>query len=331
MATIKDIAQQAGVSIATVSRALNDHPSVNEATRYSILQIAQQLNYPVENMQAKQYIGRSVLIIVRKDATDVAPEKRDIESSIWNGVQTALEDSGIATRLQQSYMTLEEAQDYVSDVSVSGLIVLGGVVKPQFAAHLAKHNLPFIVAGARLESLKVNAVMADIADGMAQVAHHLIQRGRRSIGFINGPADTMTSAEKLNSLRFSLYTQGIELPAEQVFTSSFSAEDGYQQTTKLIQRVPHVDAIVYADDAIAMGGMRLLREQGLRVPEDVSIVGFGDYEIAGFITPALTTVRFDMPLMGRIAARRLKMLLDQPDDDAWLVRIPTALVVRDSS
>jgi len=331
MATIRDIAQQAGVSIATVSRALNNHPSVNEATRYSILQIAQQLNYPLHNLQAKSYVARSILIIVRKDQTHVIPEKRDFERSVWNGVQSALEKSDIATRLQQSHMTLDEAREYVHDVSVSGLIILGGAVKPEFGDFLVRHKVPFVVAGARLESLNVNAVMADVSDGILQVANYLTGKGKRHIGFVNGPADTMTSTEKLNALRLALYAQGVSFPSNHLVSSNFTAEDGYQQTIQLIQQMPTVDAIIYADDSIAMGGMRALREHNLRIPEDVSVVGFGDYEIASYITPRLSSVRFDMRMMGRIAARRLKMLLDEPDNDPWLIRTPTELVIRDSS
>ena len=88
---------------------------------------------------------------------------------------------------------------------------------------------------------------------------------------------------------------------------------------------------MFADDAIAMGGIRALRDDGLRIPDDIAVTGFGDYELARFIEPALTTVAFDMHLMGRVAAKRLKMLLDEPDDDCWLVRIPTELVVRQST
>mgnify|MGYP002713094989 CR=1 FL=1 len=331
VATIKDIATEAGVSIATVSRALNNHPAVNETTRISILQVAERLKYPIESIQQKQHIGRSVLIIVRKDKGDETPEKRDLESSVWHGVQTALDNTNIATRLQQSHLTLEEARQYVSDVSVSGLILLGGLVNHDFVDYLAHHNLPFVVAGARVHGVQSNAVMADVSGGMRQVVEHLVTNGRQYIGFVNGPEDTMTSVEKLDALRFILYSHNIPFQPHQLTTSNFSSEEGYRQTHRLIEQMGKPDAIVYADDSIALGGIRALQERGMSIPEDVAITGFGDYEIARFMSPSLTTVRFDMAQMGRIAARRLKMLLDEPDKDTWLVRVPTELIIRDSA
>jgi LacI family transcriptional regulator len=331
MPTIKDIALEAGVSIATVSRALNNHPSVNEATRLLIIQVAERLNYPITNGQSKQRLGRTMLIIVRQDKGGDSPEKRDLESNIWSGVQQALETSDITARLQQSRMTLEEAQQYASDASVSGLVVLGGIVKRDFANHLQQEGLPFVVAGASVRGLAANAVMADVAHGMHLVVQHLVSRGRQHLGFVNGPADTSTSAEKLEALRYILYSHNLDFPSENLVESSFSAEDGYQQTLRLLSQVHNLDAIVFADDAIALGGVRALREHKLSIPDDIAVTGFGDYEVSRFIDPALTTVHFDMQQMGRIAAKRLKMLLDEPDEDSWLIRVPTELIVRDST
>lgn len=331
MTTIKAIAEAAGVSIATVSRALNDHPSVNEATRHNILQIAERLNYPFAQANGRQRIGQTVLIIVRQDKSGEPPEKRELESKVWSGVQAGLQGTAISARLQQSGMTLAEAQQVASDVSVSGLVILGGVVKPDFAQHLTQAGMPFIIAGAALPGLRANAVMADVAHGIHQAAEHLIRQGRRSIAFVNGPDDTLTSAEKREALRYALYAHQIDFPPTHLAVSNFSAEDGYQQTARLLAAAPGLDAILFADDLIALGGLRAIRERGLRVPADIAVTGFGNYDLAKFIEPPLTTVQFDMQQMGRIAAKRLRLLLDEPDEDCWLIRVPTELVIRDSA
>lgn len=331
MATIQDIAKEAGVSIATVSRALNDHPSVNEATKLAVIQIAERLDYPLKKISTKQRVGRSVLIVVRQDRDGDPPEKRDLESNVWNGVQSIFETSDIATRLQQSKLSIAEAEEYVSDVSVSGLILLGGVVDQDFAQYLKQAGMPFVVAGASLSKVESNAVMADVAHGIRLIAEHLIQQGRQHFGFVNGPSDTSTSAEKLDALRYELYSHGYDFQPHQVTVSNFSAEDGYHQTLQLLNQNKQLDAIVFADDVIALGGIRALRESNIAIPDDIAVTGFGDYEVSRFIDPAITTVSFDMPQMGRIAAKRLKLLLDDPDDDSWLIRVPTKLVIRESS
>lgn len=331
MATIQEIADQAGVSIATVSRALNDHPSVNGTTKLAILQIAEKLNYPIPSGASRPRVGQSVLIIVRQDKLGEPIEKRDLESNIWHGVQTVFEDTLITTRLQQSRMTLNEAQEYVSDVSVSGLIILGGIVDKEFAQYLKQEGMPFVVAGANLREIESNAIMADVSHGIRLVVEHLIESGRQNIAFVNGPAVTITSAEKLDALRYTLYMNNLDFTPQQLVVSNFSAEDGYIQTLKLLDQNKNLDAIVYADDVIALGGIRAIRENKLSIPNDIAITGFGDYEIASFIDPTLTTVAFDMPQMGRIAAKRLKILLDEPDNDYWLIRVPTKLFIRSST
>ena len=331
MATIKDIAAEAGVSIATVSRALNDHPSVSDATRLAIMQVAQRLNYPINTSKPRLQVGRTALIVVRQDKDGQPPEKRELENGIWSSVQQAFEETDISTRLQQAQMTADEAANYVSDASVSGLIIVGGLVQPSFAQALNDAGMPFVVAGAGLQETEVNAVMADVAHGMQQVVEHLVNQERKHIGFVNGPSDTLTSAEKLDALRYILYSHNLSFPPENLVTSNFSAEDGYRQTQQLLAQAEYLDAIVYADDAIALGGVRAIREAGLSIPNDVAVTGFGDYEVSKFIDPSLTTVHFDISQMGRIAAKRLKMLLDEPDEDSWLILMPTQLIVREST
>lgn len=329
--TIKDIAAEAGVSIATVSRVLNDHPSVSEATRVSVIQVAQRLNYPINTDKPRPQVGRTVLIVVRQDKDGQPPDKRELENGIWNSVQQAFAETDIATRLQQAQMTPAEAASYISDVSISGLIIVGGLVQPAFAAALKAAKMPFVVAGAGLQQAAINAVMADVAHGMQQVVEHLVARGRQRIGFVNGPADTLTSGEKLDALRYILYSHNLPFPDAHLVTSNFSAEDGYRQTQRLLAQASALDAVVYADDAMALGGVRALREAGLSIPADVAVTGFGDYEVAKFIDPSLSTVHYDIPQMGRIAAKRLKMLLDDPDDDGWLIVMPTRFIERDST
>jgi LacI family transcriptional regulator len=335
MTTIKDIAKHAGVSIATVSRVLNNNAAVNEATRYTVLKAAQELDYPVDNLRSKNQINRTVLVVTREDDQSVPPSGqpgvREFERHVWSGVHSVLETRGIATRLQQSRMTLRDAEQYAHDVTISGLILLGGILDPDFVEHLLEFDVPFVVAGSHLQPLKINAVMTDVAQGVRQSVEYLVGTGRRHIGFVNGPSTTLTSLEKLEGLHMAFALLKLEFDPQHHIISDFSADDGYRKTLELIHQAPDIDAIIYAEDTIAMGGMRALKEQGYTIPNDISIIGFGDYDIARYTDPALTTVQFDMRLMGRIAARRLSMLLDEPDDDQWLVRIPTSLIVREST
>ena len=120
-------------------------------------------------------------------------------------------------------------------------------------------------------------------------------------------------------------------PSQIVVCDDFTSESGYAQTQQLLAQRPDLDAIVYASDALALGGLSALKESNRRVPDDVAVTGFYDYEFGRFSDPPLTTVHIDLQAMGAIAARRLCMMLEQPDDQAWCVTVPTSLVVREST
>lgn len=336
MPTVRDIAQRASVSIATVSRVLNNTGNVNESIRHSVLKAADDLGYPLENLRVKPQIRSSVLVLTRADtatatASGHGESQREFERRVWDAVHSVLEVEGIATRLQQSSEDVEKARAYAADVSINGLILLGGIIRPDFAAELIRLQIPFVAAGSRIEGLAVNSVMVDVAHGIRAAAAHLIAKGRRRIGLVNGPNTTMTSLEKLQGLRLTLAEHDLPFEPQTVVTADFHPDSGYAHTRMLLEAAPHLDAILYADDSIALGGLRALRELGRTVPDDIAIVGFGDYELSQYTNPMLSTVQFDMNLIGRMAAGRLRMLLDKRDDDAWLMRVPCTFIERQSS
>lgn len=333
MANIRDVAKQANVSIATVSRVLNNQNNVSESTRQLVWQAVQELNYPLEKLRVASPISRSVLVLVRDDGVNDSDMtiSREFERHVWMGVQSVFEQRHIATRLQRTRMRPEEAAQYAAETSVSGLVLVGGVSDRDFIGSLKETGIPFIVVGSHLQPIRINCVMADVTHGIRQVVAHLTARGRTNIALVNGPDTTMTSAAKLDGMRLELAKQALPFSADQVIDAEFSANSGYRRTQQLLQQWPDLDAIAYADDVIAVGGLKALREAGLRVPQDISVVGFGDYEIGHYAAPALTSVQYDMQAMGAIAARRLCMILDESDDQHWVVMRPTSLIVRESS
>ena len=198
MTTVRAIAQRAHVSIATVSRVLNNHPRVSEDTRLLVLQAAQELNYPLEKLRSAPQVSRSVLVLTREETEQSTVETQyaggEFERRVWVGVHSELEEKGIATRLQRSTVSVKEAEQHALDIGVSGLVLLGGVRDKAFVEALQAQGIPFVIAGAHLRPLDINCVMADVLMGMQQVMEHLIGLGRQRIGFVNGPTTTTTSA-----------------------------------------------------------------------------------------------------------------------------------------
>ena len=334
MATVRDIAQKANVSIATVSRVLNNKTNVNESTRLMVLHAAQDLGYSVEESAKKKMVSPFIPVLIRQNVVQFS-QTRNIgnyfEQTVWAGVETVLTQKQALTKLQTSDMTVESAEHFAREPGVCGLIILGGVAPNDFLVRLKELNIHFVIVGSHAHPLRLNSVMANVMDGTREVVRYLIGKGRTKIGFINGPSTTKTSEAKMDGLCLELGINNLPFEPMAVIQSDFSPEAGYQSTQELLKRKLALNAIVYADDMIAVGGMRALIEAGLRIPMDIAISGFGNYDISRYTSPTLTTVDYDMHTMGKIAATRLYQLIQDDDAYPWEIQVPTSLVIRESA
>jgi len=334
MSNIRAIAERSNVSIATVSRVLNNRENVSDDTRRLVLQAAQELGYPLPEAARQSMVFRSVLVLMRPDSEPSAMSNLGygaFESAVWRGVEAVLTAKGVAVKLQQSAMTPADADRIASEAGVAGLILLGGVVASQFLARLQQLGLPFVAVGSHAHPLHTNYVMADVMNGIRLAVEHLLARGRTQIGLVNGPPTTGTSAAKLDGYRLALALHDLPFAERTVTAAEFTPDAGYEQTVALLNRYAEMDAIVYGDDRMAIGGLKALRDAGRRVPQDVAVTGFGHLDIARYVTPSLTTVGFDLQAMGKKAARRLYDLLEDPDDCPWGIIEPTALIIGEST
>lgn len=334
MTNIRDIAERSNVSIATVSRVLNNRDNVSAETRTLVLQAARALGYPIPEHQRGPQVFRTVLVLMVQ-TTEPAGRGRSVdatfESFVWSGIEPVLAAKGVATKLQQSPMTPAYADRLASEAGVAGVIILGGIVAHDFLERLQTIGLPFVIVGSHALPLRTNYVMADVANGIRQAVDHLAAQGRRRIALVNGPPTTGTSAAKLDGYRLALATHDLPFCADYVPAAEFTPDDGYQQTSALLKAHPDLDGVVFADDRTAIGGLMALRHAQRRVPQDVAVTGFGHLDIARYVTPTLTTVEFNLQAMGKKAARRLYDLLEDPDDDPWGIIEPVTLIIGEST
>lgn len=333
--TLKDVAERANVSSATASRVFNNHPNVNDTVRDTVRQAALDLGYTAGTSRRAEPIIETVLLmggiadsLYEDDASFIG---REFTKLVAAGAQSVLEEHGILTRVQAYAADLEAIRAQARSPGIMGLILLGGNIEHlETARVLRQSGVPAVIAGGFPEAEGVSSVSTDYLHGMELAVNHLAQAGRRRVGLVNGPATTSTSLQKYKGLRMALALRDLPFISSFVVESAFTSSRGYASTLELLQAAPDLDAIIYADDYMAMGGLRALDEQGRRVPEDVAVVGFHDYEIADFTTPPLTTIGFDMHAMGKVAAQRVLMLKRSPHAEDWHVLLPTRLVVRTS-
>ena len=326
--TLRDIASAMNISVSTVSRALNNHPNVDVDTRENVQATAKKMGYALNNLRVHKQAYRVLLLRHSSISSDV-PNRDD---SLTLGAQRFLDTKGVHSQAQRLSAELEDTlpSTDVSNGKVDGVVLIGGMKHVKLIKRLQHLKLPFVVAGAGVTLANVNYVSADYLSGTENAVAYLVSKQRSRIGFVNGTKSTLSSEEKLKGYRLGLLAHKLPYNPQYVIESKFNAEDGYTQTRKLFKQAPELDAVLFAGDDIAMGGIHALKELGKRIPGDISVMGYYDHGIAKFIDPPLSSVAVDLQKIGAIAAERLLMLLDAPQD-AWRIVLPTSLVLRDSA
>ena len=323
-ATIRDVARSAGVSVATVSRALNGADNVLPDTRQRIQEAARALRFTPS--------GAARSLITRRTHTVGAllPDLYgEYFSELIRGIDQAARARGLHLLVSSSHGDADEAAKAMRAMNgrVDGLIVLS----PHADAHFLQHNLP-----TRLPAVLLNTgaelsgharFVVDNYGGAQTMTRHLVASGRKRIAYIGGPQGNHEAQERLRGYRAGLKAGAKEL----VFDGDFSEQSGWLAGRRIVLSKPRPDAVFAANDMLAVGCLCALREAGLRVPEDVALAGFDDIPIARYITPALTTIRVPIASLGAAALDALAKAVQAPENQTMhTVVMPVELVVRRS-
>jgi DNA-binding LacI/PurR family transcriptional regulator len=296
---IADVAKQAGVSEATVSRVLNGRPGISEATRAAVLTALDVIGYErPTDLRVRR--ARMVGLIVPELQNPVFPALAEI-------VAGALAQRGFNAVLCTRTGSMSEAQyvEMLLERQVSGMIFAGGQYAEADAPHehyerLLQLRLPVVLVNGAAEHLDFPRVSTDDAVAMEQAYSHLADLGHERIGLILGPPDHVPSARKLAA--FARVAE-VAMPSELVERTRFSLEGGHAATLRLIER--GVTGIICASDPLALGAIRAARRTDLSVPGDLSVVGYDDSAFMSCTSPPLTTVRQPLEAIGRAAVEML--------------------------
>lgn len=324
MATIKDIARQAGVSAATVSRVLNNDLSlsVSEDTRSNIFAIAEQLQYKPRRLgQLKRNMQRAGKTVSLLLWCSIEEERDDpYYASIRRGIEMRCEELGL-TLGQTLRGRLSIAQLQPAD----GLIVVGGVNLEEITP-LPINKETIVLVDQYQELMDYDTVRVHFRQAVGQALGHLLELGHQRIAFIGGES---TGERRAHYFKKFMEERGLFNP-ELVRVGAWSSADGYRMMNELLAESERPTAVFAASDPLAVGVMRALHGHGMQVPEDMAVVGFDDIEMAAYLQPALTTIRAYPEQMGRAAVQLLSERLEGREAPAHSV-IGTKLIVRESS
>ncbi|MCA2219659.1 LacI family DNA-binding transcriptional regulator [Nonomuraea aurantiaca] len=322
-----DVAKEAGVSHQTVSRVLNEHPNVRSETRARVMEAIDKLGYR-RNLVARALVTKHsrTLGVVSFDTTLYGP------ASTVYGIEQAARGAGyfvsIVSLKSIDKIGVSDALDYLADQGVDGIVV----VAPQRSAAQALGELPFGVPTVAVEGGEagdVSVVCVDQVRGGRMATEHLLSLGHETVWHIRGPSDWLEAEGRVAGWRAALEQAGRQAP--EPLAGDWSPRSGYEAGRSLAS-MKDVTAVFVANDQMALGVLRAFTEQGVRVPDQVSVVGFDDIPESEFFSPPLTTIRQDFGAVGRHSIEvLLRQIEGQGSHERERLVVPPSLVSRAST
>lgn len=326
--TLVLVAERAGVSIASVSRVLNGLPA-SEAVALRVRSAADELGYVPDATARSLKAGKTEQI-----ALAVADVGNPAYVSMMHAVSTVVSDAGFRLVLSSTGNDPQDQIDLLASLNrgfVDGLILSPLRVTDPLIAQLAASRLPIVVIGTLPEHVAIDSVRADSRKGVGLAVRHLHSLGRRRIAFVNGPVDTVPGTARLSGYVTAMTKLGLALNSDmQVEADDFTFHAGLAAVDTLLGQASP-DAIVCANDLLAVAAMKVITSHGLTVPGDIALVGMDDTDVAQLTTPTLSSVDLGSAKRARKAAKLLLSRLENRDLPPRVVVVKPSLTIRESS
>lgn len=328
MPTIREVSRLAKVSVATVSRVLNGTVPVAEGTKQRVLEAVQELNYQPNTFARSLVTNRSggIGVVVNEVSSP-------FYSGIVQGIEEVVEAHGMHLVVSSGHARekLEyEAVEFLRQRRCDALILQLEAASDYDLLRWASEDIPLIIVGRHLEELDERCIYLDNFTGGYLATKHLIEHGHRRVAHITGWMAIKDARDRLEGYRRALDEAGIPFDESLIVEGDFVELGGQRAMKRLLERRRDFTALLAANDQTAAGALHTLREAGLRVPEDISLIGYDDVLFARYLTPALTTIRQPLADMGRAAAKLALAALDADDAKEVKRKFDPELVERES-
>lgn len=327
-ATIREVARKADVSVATVSRVLNGSDSVRPATREHVLETAQALQYtPNETARSlSQKQTRTVGVLL--------PDMHgQFFAQVIQGIEEQAQAQNYHVLVSSSHSEEEEARTMIRAMlgRVDGLVIMWPKSRVPFLSETIPKGLPTILLNAPAVEGASFALNFDNRRGARDVVRHLIEHGHRRIAMLAGASENHDARERLAGYRSALEEADLAADDDYVIGGDFTRESGYEAARRVLALSPSPTALFAANDSMAIGALRGLQEEDVRVPDDLALAGFDDIPTARFMMPGLTTAHVPMRRLGERAFEHLLAVLSgEAPDEGGAETLATELIRRTS-
>ena len=330
MSNINDVAKRAGVSTMTVSRVINNSGYISQKTRERVEKAIAELGY-VPNALARslRFKQTKTIALVLTDITN------PFFTTIARGVEDTASEQGFSVIFCNTDESADEEAKYLNILlqkQVDGVLLVPALCSAEPVKFLQSHNMPVVVVDRRVPDVRVDIIRCDSEQGACQLTQFLLSLGHRRIAMLSGPQSVSTAVDRAAGYRRAMAEAGFECRPELVFYGAYKQESGYQMTQQALALRPRPTAVLAANNFIAFGAYRALREASLRVPEDMTLVTFDDLPTPLVMEPFLTVAAQPAYEMGQKATQLLLARLtdDEPAEPQEIV-LPIELIVRSSS
>lgn len=330
--TIRDIAKELNITASTVSRALNKHPGISEATRKAVEATAKRLHYRPNHIAAALRSGKSFILGVLVPSAD-----KSIFPSVIRGIEDEVNKDGYSVIVGQTYENPDREVKVIETLlktRVDGIVVslAKGTNAYQHLRRIRAEGIPLVLFDNTVSDLGVSIVKTDDFLGAYTATEHLINRGRKKIVHLIGPRTSEIYRERLRGYTIALQKHGIEPDPDLMIDCPSDVQAGQDVVKSMLERGVEFDAIFSSSDYAALGSLQTLKMVGKKVPEEVAVVGFGNAPFTSYLDPSITTVDQNGLQMGQCAARVFLEQINKGED--YIIRkhiLQPQLIIRSSS
>jgi DNA-binding LacI/PurR family transcriptional regulator len=326
---ISDVARIAGVSTATVSRVIHGNGFVSEETRKRVEQAVEQLGYQARRTPKQPASEKIVLLLTG-----------DIVNPFFAEVIRGAQDEVIFQKCVMNIMQLSTDHAKIvraaSQISACGVILTGSYPFPELLTWREETQTPLVVINYRIHQAGISCIMVDTSEAFARATHHLINLGHTRIGYVDASGGSELALARLNGYKAALAE--VPIPFRQELYTAIAADThvygGFQAASNLLMLSPEErpTAILGFNDLFALGIMHAVRAHGLRVPDDISVIGCDDIPMAAYSFPPLTTISLPKYRIGKLAVSTIKqMCQDSPDSLGTYILMESPLIIREST
>lgn len=334
MTKIDDISRVTGFSRTTVSKALNDKSDISEPTKNIIRKAAKDLNY-IPNINAKNLrYKKNNIIAVIISSPSVESEKTNSLYPLLIGINKFLNESNLELALYIIDSEKQSKKSYVNfckERNVLGAILVGIKTDDIYLGQLVNSETPCVLIDVNItqESKHLSVVKIDDTLASFEAVEYLIANNHKNIGFINGVVNSTVSKDRLEGYKLAMHNNDLPINNDYIIYADFSEEIAEEKILKLLQKHSEITALFCASDLMALGAMSASEKLGLRIPEEISLIGFDDIPISKYIKPGLTTISQNQYEKGFEAAKLIWSHLNT-DSNRKIITLDHRLVIRDS-